>query len=202
MFGPYIDIPDGLYRIQVTFQFPENAQGNEDIGFIFDVVSPHPYVLYETPINFSQNSLEFYLEFIDGKRTEFRFFAKGYAFIVNEIKLTLIYSPESHTNAPFYYFDLGSLWQKKALMDKASLAYNRAIELSAPISIIDRLVNASKDLPFKPEWVDAYWTLGYLLNQQNYSDEVIACYRHLLELAPQKTEVFHQLGILLAQKVS
>ena len=200
LFGPYIDVPDGLYRIQVTFQFPENHQGNEDIGFIFDVVSPHPYVLYETPINFSQNSLEFYLEFIDGKRTEFRFFAKGYAFIVNEIKLTLIYSPESHTNAPFYYFDLGSLWQKKALMDKASLAYNLAIELSAPISIIDRLVNASKDLPLKPEWIDAYWTLGYLLNQQNYIDEAIACYQYLIELAPEKIEVFHQLGILLAQK--
>lgn len=199
--GPYIDIPDGLYRIQVTFQFPEADQSNnEDIGFIFDVVSPHPQILYETSVNCSQNKLEFYLEFLDGKRTEFRFFAKGIAFIVKEIELTLIYSPEFNTNAPFYYFDLGSIWQNKGFMDKASLAYNRAIELSAPISVIERLVNASNYLPLKPEWIDAYWTLGYLLNQQNYIDEAIACYQHLVEIAPQKTEAFHQLGILLAQR--
>lgn len=200
LYGPYLDIPDGLYRVQVTFEFLGEHPVTEESGFIFDVVSPHPYVLYETPVSLSQKSLEFYLEFLDGKRTEFRFFAKGYAFIVKEIELTLIYSPQSHTNTPFYYFDLGSILQSKGLMDKASVAYNRAIELSAPISVIDRLVNASKYFPSQPEWVDAYWTLGYLLNQQSYSDEAIACYQHLVEIAPQKTEAFHQLGILLAQK--
>lgn len=192
-YGPYIHIPDGLYRIKVEFNFPEpcfemteEQDGNR--SFKFDIVSPHPYVLYETKVDSHQTSLEFYLDFIEGHRTEFRFFSTGSAFSVSCIEMTLVYQPKPNTNAAFlYYFNLGCILQFKGQREKANQAYISAVEYSPTGSLIDSLVNDQYVLTFTPVAEEVYLSLAVLLEQKERWEEAIACYRKVLEILPTTT---------------
>ena len=203
-YGPYILIPDGLYRVRVGFNFPENSlemteKKDCDRSFKFDIVSPHPYVLYEAKVDSHQTSLEFYLDFIEGHRTEFRFFSTGSAFSVSCIEMTLVYQPKPHTNAAFlYYFNLGCILQFKGQREKANQAYSRAVEFSPTGSVIDGLINDQYPLTLPPVAKEAYLSVGVLLEQQERWEEAIACYRKVLEITPNHASASYKLSIILA----
>ena len=203
-YGPYIYIPDGLYRIKVEFNFPEpcfeiTEEQDGDRSFNFDIVSPHPYVLYETKVDSNQTSLEFYLDFIEGHRTEFRFFSTGSAFSINCIEMTLIYQPTPNTNAAFsYYFNLGCILQLKNQREKANQAYSRAVEYSPLETLVDCLITDKYALTLPPVAEEAYLSLAMILEQQERSEEAIACYRKVLEITPNYAGVSYKLSIVLA----
>jgi len=204
LYGPYIDIPDGLYRVRVGFNFPENSlemteEQDCDRSFKFDVVSPCPYVLYEAKVDSHQTSLEFYLDFIEGHRTEFRFFSTGSEFSVSCIEMTLVYQPKPHTNAAFlYYFHLGCILQLKNQREKANQAYSRAFEYSPIGTLIDGLITDQYALNFPPVAEEAYLSVGVLLEQQERWEEAIACYRKVLEIIPNHTSASYKISIILA----
>lgn len=203
-YGPYIDIPDGLYRVRVGFNFPENSlemteEKDYDHSFKFDIVSPHPYVLYEAKVDSHQTSLEFYLDFIEGHRTEFRFFSTGPAFSVSCIEMTLVYQPKPHTHAAFlYYFHLGCILQLKNQREKANQAYSRAFEYSPIGTLIDGLITDQYALTLPPVAEEAYLSLGVLLEQQERWEEAIFCYRKVLEITPNHASASYKLSIILA----
>jgi len=203
-YGPYIHIPDGLYRVRIGFNFPENSlemteEKDYDHSFKFDIVSPHPYVLYETKVDSHQTSLEFYLDFIEGHRTEFRFFSTGSAFSVSCIEMTLVYQPEPDTNAAFlYYFNLGCILQFKGQREKANQAYSRAVEYSPTGSLIDSLVNDQYILTFSPVAEEVYLSLAVLLEKKERWEEAIACYRKVLEITPNQDRANYKLSVILA----
>ncbi|MEG4515238.1 tetratricopeptide repeat protein [Microcoleus sp. AT9b-C5] len=203
-YGPYIDIPDGLYRVRVGFSFPENSlemteEQDCDRSFKFDVVSPCPYVLYEAKVDSHQTSLEFYLDFIEGHRTEFRFFSTGAAFSVSCIEMTLVYQPKPHTNAAFlYYFHLGCILQLKNKRQKANQAYSRAFEYSSIGTLIDGLITDEYALTLPPVAEEAYLSVGVLLEQQERWEEASACYRKVLEIIPNHASARYKLSIILA----
>ncbi|MGL6137139.1 MAG: tetratricopeptide repeat protein, partial [Planktothrix sp.] len=136
-YGPYIDIPDGFYRVQVQFDFPDFNSGQTDIsngqkGFNFDIVAPFPSIIYESEVAVGQNQLDFHLDFVDGKRTEFRFCSFGTSFLVKSINLTLVYSPQNSLDTALnYYFDLATFFSLKDKTDKAYIAYEKCIELDS-----------------------------------------------------------------------
>lgn len=204
LYGPYIDIPDGLYRVRVGFNFPENSlemteEQDCDRSFKFDVVSPCPYVLYEAKVDSHQTSLEFYLDFIEGHRTEFRFFSTGSAFSVSCIEMTLVYQPKPNTNAAFlYYFHLGCILQLKNQPEKANQAYSRAVEFSPTGAVIDGLITDQYALILPPVAEEAYLSVGVLLEQQERWEEAIACYRKVLEIIPNHASASYKLSIILA----
>ncbi|MEG4407523.1 tetratricopeptide repeat protein [Microcoleus sp. MON2_D5] len=203
-YGPYIDIPDGLYRVRVGFNFPDNSlemTEEKDCArsFNFDVVSPCPYVLYEAKVDSHQTSLEFYLDFIEGHRTEFRFFSIGSAFSVSCIEMTLVYQPKPNTKAAFlYYFNLGCILQLKGQRQKANQAYSRAVEFSPTLAVIDDLITDKYALTLPPVAEEAYLSVGVLLEQQERWKEAIACYRKVLEITPNHASVSYKLSIILA----
>jgi tetratricopeptide (TPR) repeat protein/ubiquinone/menaquinone biosynthesis C-methylase UbiE len=203
-YGPYIYIPDGLYRVKVEFNFPEPCLGitEEQDGnrsFNFDIVSPHPYVLYETKVDSHQTSLEFYLDFIEGHRTEFRFFSTGSAFSISCIEMTLVYQPTPNTNAAFsYYFHLGCILQLKNQFEKANQAYIRAVEYSPIGSLIDSLITDQYVLTFPQVAEEVYLTMGVFLEQKERWEEAIACYRKVLEITPNHDNANYKLSIILS----
>ncbi|HCV31739.1 MAG TPA: hypothetical protein DGO89_17110 [Microcoleaceae bacterium UBA9251] len=203
-YGPYIDIPDGLYRVRVGFNFPENSlemtEGQDsEQSFKFDVVSPCPYVLYESKVDSHQTSLEFYLDFIEGHRTEFRFFSTGSAFSVSCIEMTLVYQPKPNTNATFlYYFNLGCILELKGQQEKANQAYSRAVEFLPTGAVIDGLITDQYALTLPPVAEEAYLSLAVLLEQQERWEEAIAYYRKVLEITPNYASVSYKLSIILA----
>lgn len=203
-YGPYIEIPDGLYRINVKFSFPESCLGiaeeqDAHCSFKFDIVSPHPYVLYETKVDSHQTSIEFYLDFIEGHRTEFRFFSTGSAFSVSCIEMTLVYQPKPHTNAAFlYYFHLGCILQLKNQREKANQAYSRAVEYSPIGSLIYSLITDQYVLNFPQVAEEVYLTMGVFLEQKERWEEAIACYRKVLEITPNHDSANYKLSVILA----
>lgn len=203
-YGPYMDIPDGLYRVRVLFEFPElsldsTGEDYKNSGFKFDIMSPFPHLLYETQVDNHQTSLEFYIDFLDCQRTEFRFVANGEAFSVNFIELSLLYEPGSQSDAAYYYFDLGSILQFQEKRYQANQAYFRAVEICPKKSLVDYLANCQNALPNPAELAEAYLSLGGILEQQGKWEETKACYDQVIHLGVNSVEVYQKLAIILAK---
>ncbi|MEG5002009.1 hypothetical protein QUB13_30665, partial [Microcoleus sp. B4-D4] len=95
-YGPYIDVPDGLYKIRVNFEFLEGDSDSDrelaeygQIGYKLDIVSEFAYVWQEINVPTRQDKLEFFLELADANNLEIRFWATGRAFAINSIELNL-----------------------------------------------------------------------------------------------------------------
>lgn len=202
LYGPYIDIPDGLYRIKIDFEFIELEFSS---SFKFDIVAPYPSVLYETEVKFPQEKLEFTLEVIEGKSFEFRFFATGSAFSIHQIELETIYQPSNDRGAAFYYFDLGSLLKVQGFENKADIAYQRVVENLALGSVLDWLKVHAQTIPYLSEWAGGYLCLKNILEQHNREDEAKACeeyYQKVIKLFPDRPTSIHEIFLLCIEKRS
>jgi tetratricopeptide (TPR) repeat protein len=207
-YGPYIDIPDGWYHVNVVFDFCEVTQAQDAVaeviskpGFRFDIGSPFPQIIYENIIYSEQKQLQFYTEFFAGNRSEFRFEALGTAFAISHIDLNLVFEVDSNMQSPFYYFDLGSLLQAKGWTYKAKLAYDLAVESSQTESLSSLLQNYQEILPNQPEWEQAYIEVAYRLSQKlERKDDAISLCQQVLQIDTSNVKANSQLAILLAEK--
>jgi tetratricopeptide (TPR) repeat protein len=179
-YGPYTSFPDGLYRVRVGFEFPElspqqGMKNSETVGFKFDLVTEAGNcVWYKTDICTSQKQLEFFVELIDAKQTEFRFSATGVTFSLNLIQLSLVYQPIENSAAS-YYFNLGNtLLQESDKLDKALAACSRAAELNRDYR--EGAITAYQHALSKRSQGTDYFNLGMLLAQQNQLDAALSCY--------------------------
>ncbi|CAD5961611.1 hypothetical protein PCC9214_03225 [Planktothrix tepida] len=205
-YGPYIDIPDGFYRIQVQFDFPEfNSEqtdvSNQQKGFKFDIAAPFPSIIYETEVDPGQEQLNFYLDIVSGQRAEFRFFSFGTAFSVKSITLALVYSPENSLDTALeYYFDLANFLSLQNKTDKAYIAYNNCVEFdSSALNIPSFLANYQGFLA-DVEWTNAYSTLGQIFQHKGKLEEAIICYRQLIKRVPAQASAYESLALLLAEQ--
>lgn len=204
-YGPYIDIPDGWYHVNVVFEFCEvsqaqylAAQATSQPGFRFDIASPFPQIIYETIVDFGQKNLEFYTEFFAGNRSEFRFEALGTAFAISHIDLNLVFEVDSSMESSFYYFDLGSLLQAKGQIDKAKLAYDLAVESSPTESLFSMLENYQKIFPL--QFVESYVEIGSRLMKKDKKDDAMNFFQQVLQIEPNHVTPNYQLAILLAEQ--
>ena len=201
-YGPYISLPDGLYRVCVDFEFPQlgDQQGLENpetVGFKFDVVTEAGHcVWYKTDVYTSYKQLNFFVEIIDAKQTEFRFWANGIAFSLNLIELNLVYQP-SENSAASYYSNLGnSLLQEADKLDKALAACSRAAELDH--NCIEGAIAAYEHALSKRSQATDYFKLGMLLAQHNQLDSALSCYQKALEIQPDQAQAYSELQVILA----
>lgn len=205
-YGPYIDIPDGFYRVQVQFDFSDFNSEQTDIsnaqkGFKFDIAAPFPSIIYETEVTVGQNQLDFYLDFVDGERTEFRFCSFGRSFLVKSINLTLVYSPQNSLDTAFnYYFDLGNFLQLKSQTDKANLTYSKFLDIVPSEQGINTLLLNYKNIIPQHEWGNIYLSLANILAKKNRIEDAIVCYREVIERFPQSSSAYQRLALLLASQ--
>ncbi|MEG3881163.1 tetratricopeptide repeat protein [Microcoleus sp. herbarium7] len=202
-YGPYISFPDGLYRVCVGFEFPElsdrqGMENSETVGFKFDVVTEAGNcVWYKTDVCTSQKQLEFFVELIDAKQTEFRFLATGVTFSLNFIELSLVYQPRENSAAS-YYLNLGNtLLQEADKLDKALAACSRAAELNDDCR--EGAIAAYQHAVSKRSQGTDYFNLGLLLAQQNQLDAALSCYEKALEIQPDLAQADSELQVLLAR---
>jgi|GEM_PF-593623 len=202
-YGPYISFPDGLYRVCVDFEFPElsdqqGMENSETVGFKFDVVTESGNcVWYKTDVCTSQKQLEFFVELIDAKQTEFRFLATGVTFSLNFIELSLVYQPRENS-ADSYYLNLGNtLLQEADKLDKALAACSRAAELNPDYR--EGAIAAYQHAVSKRSQGTDYFKLGMLLAQQNQLDPALSCYQKALQIQPDQTQAYSELQGLLAR---
>lgn len=202
-YGPYISFPDGLYRVCVGFEFPElsaqqGMENSETVGFKFDLVTEAGNcVWYKADVFTSQKQLEFFVELIDAKQTEFRFLATGVTFSLNFIELSLVYQPIENSAAS-YYLNLGNtLLQEADKLDKALAACSRAAELNHHYR--EGAIAAYQQAVSKRSQGMDYFNLGMLLAQENQLDAALSCYQKALEIQPDQAQAYSELQLLLAR---
>jgi tetratricopeptide (TPR) repeat protein len=196
-YGPYISVPDGLYRVKIKFDYLQSSlnsvENSQDVWFKFDVAIERSLVICEASIYSCQKDHEFFIDFVNARDLEIRFWAVGAAFTVNSIEMTLIYQPRNDATATEYYFNLGKSLQIKGQQQQALAAYRRAAELN-PQNYLAKVITSSQ----QPE---AYTELISSLIKQGLWEQVISCYDKLFEndwnLAAKAN---HNLAIVLAKE--
>jgi len=195
-FGPYISIPDGLYRVKIELEYPQsslNVENSLDLWFKFDVAISRSLVVYESSVYFSQKEHEFFIDFINARDLEIRFWAVGVAFAVNSIELNLIYQPPNDATASEYYFNLGKSLQIKGKQQQALPAYRRAAELNPQDCLVKAIASSQQ-----PE---AYTELISSLVRQGLWEQVSASYDQLFEAdCNLAAKAHHNLAIVLAKE--
>lgn len=134
-FGPYINLHDGLYKVKINLNFENTSVNqyheNREVGLEFDVASQKGFVIYRDDIDIHQQSYQFYIELLNAKDLEIRFYAKGIAFSVNLIEIIWLYQPEETTDGANYYIYLGKSLQRQEQIKSSFLAYLKAAELNS-----------------------------------------------------------------------
>ena len=203
-FGPYINVPDGLYKIGVDFQFTEASLDKElensaQVGFKLDVVTECLYGWGEINVYTRQDQLEFFIELVDAKKLEIRFWATGTAFAINWIELNLLYPPIDQDFAADYFFDLGKHLQLKGKQEHAGRLHRKVAELN-PEGYLDKAIAHWRQArEIEPNWI-TYFNLGMLLAQKQQVEEAFACYQKILEIQPKKIDVYSDLILRLAKQ--
>lgn len=203
-YGPYISVPDGLYRVKIASDYPHSSlnpvENSQAVWFKFDVAIDHAYVVYEAEVNSGQKQFEFFIDFLEVKDLEIRFWAKGVPFAVNFIELTLIYQPSEDRAAADYYFELGKAFHRKRQQFRLLAAWQKALELS-PEGYLEKLPWILQKASEIPPSRRGYFNFGMFLARQNQLEPALICYQKALEIinsAPSGT--YSELGILLIQK--
>ncbi|MEG4422794.1 MULTISPECIES: tetratricopeptide repeat protein [unclassified Microcoleus] len=147
-YGPFItNLPDGLYKINIGF----DGLTEEDLtntapegGFNFDLTvtrgSARGHVIYQDLVSTAYNKEHtFFIDLLNAKDLEIRFFAKGAGFAINFIEITLVYQPINNSDSVLYYLNLGNSLKKPGKMEWAILALHRASQLKQQnTAIVDR----------------------------------------------------------------
>ncbi|MGE5659346.1 MAG: tetratricopeptide repeat protein [Actinomycetota bacterium] len=203
-YGPYLNLTDGLYRVRVYFDFPEQTLDNqvalvETVGFKFDLVTDYGQCIwYETEVYTHQDSLEFIVELIEAPTVEFRFGSTGVTFAVNYIELTCLYEPGANAN---YYGGLGHFLASKGLQSKAIAAYRHAIELSLEAGDREAALTCYQTLlENHQELAEASPEIALLLVQTGLVNEVIECCNCAFNCHPDRADFYYNLGIFLAEQ--
>ncbi|MCF3576853.1 tetratricopeptide repeat protein [Planktothrix agardhii] len=193
-YGPYISLPDGLYRVKINLENSDSSgsqegSNSENIWFEFDVAVNKGIGIYtENVYNNHQAEHEFFIDFINAQDLEIRFWATGLSFAVNFIELTLIYEPGAD-----YYFSLGKSLQAKGEQKQALSAYGRAGEIDPENYLAKTITNWQE-----PE---AFTELVGSLIDRGLEKQVIACYEQLFEGDSYLAiKAHHNLAIVLAKK--
>lgn len=205
-FGPYINVPDGFYKIRVNFEFQEDDSDSDrelgksdQIGYKLDVATERSYVWQEINVYTGQDKLEFFIELVDANNLEIRFWATGRAFAINSIELNLLYPPIEQDLAADYYFNLGKHLQLKGKAEHGGKLHRRLAELN-PEGYLDKAIAYWKQArEAEPNGI-IYFNLGMLLAQKQQFQEVFDCYQKLLEIQPEKIDVYSDLMLCLAKQ--
>jgi tetratricopeptide (TPR) repeat protein len=203
-YGPSINFPDGLYKIGLNFQFTEASldkelENSDQVGFKLDVATEGLYVWEEINVYTQQDQLEFFIELVDAKKLEIRFWATGTAFAINWIELNLLYPPMYQDLATDYFFGLGKHLQLKGKQEHAGRLHTKVAELN-PEGYLDKAIahwRQAREL--EPTWI-TYFNLGMLLAQKQQVEEAFACYQKILEIQPKKIDVYSDLILRLAKQ--
>lgn len=218
--GPYINLPDGLYKFRIDYEFPNQAsvEGGEiypNNGFKFDIVSHGGQCRwYEETVNICDRKQEINLkiELIDANAIEIRFYAIGVEFIVNSIDINLLYQSDGTDVNPedaVFYFDLGSILQKKGNFEQSIAAYHMAIKLNPQKFLEVGIASCQKLAKINPMGFN-YFKLGIWLAEKKIQgddaivclEDALTCYLQGLILYPNQAENYPALKKILVQNSS
>lgn len=195
--GPYINVPNGLYRVKIDFEFPDqtiapNGGKSETVGFTFDLATDSGRcVWHEGTVYTSQKEHGFFIELVKATKLEIRFKATGVAFTLNFMELTLIYKPAESTGGADYYLGLGGSLEKQKKLSLAAYAYRRAIELN-PQYLQNGIAAWQQAVDTQPD-AQEYLNLGLFLVHHNLKQEALTIYQKALKAQPEKIKFDSQL---------
>ncbi|MEG5001836.1 tetratricopeptide repeat protein, partial [Microcoleus sp. B4-D4] len=139
-YGPYINVPDGLYKIRVNFEFLEVDSDSDPVlekytqtGYKLDIATEFSYIWQQINVHTRQDKLEFFLELVDANNLEIRFWATGRAFAINSIELNLLYPPRAQDLAADYFFELGKHLQFKGKQEHGGRLHRRVAEVNPEV---------------------------------------------------------------------
>lgn len=200
-YGPYLNIPDGLYRVLIDCEFPElttDDKSLEKVGFKFDIVSDGcrcSWYVNEVKIQNEKN--EFFIELVDANLMEIRFFAVGTTFCINSIRFNLLYNP-----TPSYYQDIGRFLQKQGKIKKAITAYKKSY-LKLSNNNGDNFHSSLGEYLIQQGNLEAasavYYDLGEKLIANTKIVEAITAYNLALKIQPNWQEIREKIAQLQEQ---
>jgi len=208
-FGPYISVPDGIYRVKIDVEMDtieaKETNNHQIFGFKFDLVSgPGNPVLWDEKVDICDAQTEFYLELRNAQQLEVRFFSTGQKFAINSIELALLYRLEP--NQSIYtaqdsgnkrdmnnqsYFERTMQNHFDDLLDEQN--HRSGEEISKPF---EDCLESEKTLSEQGAFESAI--ASYRRAIELNPDDVQA-YRNLLEIQPDNFEVWLQLGKILVK---
>ncbi|MDC0120530.1 tetratricopeptide repeat protein, partial [Amylibacter sp.] len=107
------------------------------------------------------------------------------------------------SNAQFWYSYIVALIKLERLVDAKSVldrAKSKGIKGPDFGHLEQRLNDANKALPIKPDSADAYYNTGIALQQQCKLEEAIVAYKKALTLKPDYADAHYNMGITLQQQ--
>jgi len=229
-FGPYIKVPDGIYRVKIDVEMDtrevKETDNHQIFGFKFDIVTDHGNsVAWDEKVDIQEPQIEFYLELTNAQELQVRFFSMGNKFAINSIELALLYRlrPDQSINS---VQDLGNkrdlniqayfeyIRQKNLEELLAEKKYHSGEEISKPFEDCGELgkeiteqgygegsiKNYRQAGQLNPEYFGSYVGVGKSLEKLDQLDEAIATYRRASELEPEADWIQYRLGEVLQQR--
>ena len=167
-YGPYINVPDGLYKIRVNFEFLEVDSDSDPVlgkytqtGYKLDIATEFSYIWQIIDVPTRQDKLEFFLELVDANNLEIRFWATGRAFAINSIELNLLYPPMAQDLAADYFFELGKYLQFKGKQEHGGRLHRRVAEVNPEVYLDKAIAYWKQARETEPNWI-TYFNLGML----------------------------------------
>lgn len=205
-YGPYINVPDGLYKIRVNFEFLEADSDSDPVlgkyaqtGYKLDIATEFSYIWQEINVHTRQDKLEFFLELVDANNLEIRFWATGRAFAINSIELNRLYPPMAQDLAADYFFELGKHLQFQGKQEHGGRLHRRVAEVNPEVYLNKAIAYWKQARETEPNCI-TYFNLGMLLAQKQQVEEAFSCYQKILEIQPEKIDVYSDLMQRLVQQ--
>ena len=211
-FGPYISVPDGLYRIKIDIKMDtievKETNNHHIFGFKFDMVSgPGNAVFWEEKVAIGDDVTEFYLELRNAIQLEIRFFSIGKKFIINNIELALLYRLEPNQSINYapdsgnkrdmniQCLKSGKTLTEQGYFESAIASSYRRAELNPDV------LQAYRNLLIieQDNW-EIWWYLSKALVKLEEWEKAIDFCQRASELNPKEALIHYQLGGILEKQ--
>ncbi|MEG4022204.1 tetratricopeptide repeat protein [Microcoleus sp. S13C4] len=138
-FGPYIKVPDGIYRVKIDVEVDtrevKETNNHQIFGFKFDIVTDHGNsVAWDEKVDIQYPQLEFYLELTNAQEElQVRFYSMGHKFAITSIELALLYRIQPNQSINNYAHNCGNKRDRniKAYFEYTTMMQNNLDELLA-----------------------------------------------------------------------
>ncbi|MEK0191436.1 tetratricopeptide repeat protein [Microcoleus anatoxicus] len=212
-FGPYISVPDGIYRVKIDVEMDtievKETNNHHIFGFKFDMVSGlGNAVFWDEKVAICDDvKTEFYLELRNAIQLEIRFFSTGKKFILNNIELALLYrlepnqsinyAPDSGNKGDMNIQCLksGKTLTEQGYFESALASSYRRAELNPDVLQAYRNL-----LRIEPDNWEIWWYLSKaLVKLEEWEKAIDSCHR-AIELNPKEALIHYQLGEILEKQ--
>jgi len=142
-FGPYINLPDGLYKVKIDCESNTDEENSNIVAFKYDLISNNgSFIWRESEVYATQKQVEFFLELLEAQTIELRLWSTGIGFTLNFIEFNLLYpNQQEDIKVGDYYLNLALNLKLNNKLERAILAYQKGLKTNPEVYL--KLVNNS-----------------------------------------------------------